>query len=179
MESKDSTCSCHGSPYPNRCISSVNRWCNVCNSVLMPYLPRRALGQEMEEYAMVLGERKKWNVGCEKPQLFLVPLCGVTGECFLPTMTSRNVSEVKSFLGLCLYYWRSFFFIWSCSPTFVPALWKRTDLLMVHSCTIIMQKMTEAPFMTYLTPGIPFMLDTDASNCTTGAVFSEIQGEEN
>ena len=97
--------------------------------------------------------------------------------------TPRNVSEVKSFLGLCSYYRR---FVPSFSDVAQPLnqlcekgqtfLWTTATESAFQQLKVAL---TEAPVMAYPIPGIPFILDTDASNCAIGAVLSQVQqGEE-
>ena len=95
----------------------------------------------------------------------------------------RNVSEVKSFLGLCSYYRR---FVPSFADVAQPLnqLCEKGQTFMWSTAAEnafqqLKVALTEAPVMAYPLPGIPFILDTDASNWAIGAVLSQAQqGEE-
>ena len=88
----------------------------------------------------------------------------------------RSVSKVKSFLGLCSYYRR---FVPSFADVAQPLnqLCKKgqTFLWSIAAESAFQQlkvALTEAPVMAYPLPGIPFILDIDASNHAIGAVLS-------
>ena len=92
-------------------------------------------------------------------------------ECNSKGMTNpRNVSEVKSFLGLWLYYQRFVPFqplnqLCEKGQTF---RWTTTT---ENALQQLNMALTEAPVMAYPITGIPLLLDTDASNCTIAALL--------
>ena len=95
----------------------------------------------------------------------------------------NNVSEVRSFLGLCSYYRR-----------FVPEFASLARPLIVmtekdskfkwseeqeNAWLTLKEKLMTPPILVYPDPDVSFILDTDASDYGIGAVLSQIQdGEE-
>ena len=97
--------------------------------------------------------------------------------------TPTDVTEVKSFLGLCSYY-RRFIkdFATIAKPLFrltekhVPFIWKEDEQTAFETMKDIL---ITAPVMAYPSPTATFILDTDASNVGIGAVLSQvIDGDE-
>ncbi|XP_049326794.1 uncharacterized protein LOC125786977 [Astyanax mexicanus] len=95
----------------------------------------------------------------------------------------KSPSELQTFLGLCNYYRRfvkSFSQI--CSPLH-ELLNKGTEFhwgeAQEAAFMELKKHLTTAPILTYPTSQGTFILDTDASNCSIGAVLSQFQhGEE-
>ncbi len=93
--------------------------------------------------------------------------------------TPNNARETRSFLGLCSYYRR-----------FVPGFagiarplhklcekgakfeWTKEATAAFEE---LKQNLTSAPILGYPLPGLPFTLDTDASDKSVGAVLSQVQ----
>jgi hypothetical protein len=97
--------------------------------------------------------------------------------------TPTNLTDVRSFLGLCSYYRR---FI----PRFSTIAKPLTRLTekdqgfnwgqdQEDAWTILKQKLLTAPILAYPDPQCEFIVDTDASNYGIGAVLSQVQdGQE-
>ena len=94
-----------------------------------------------------------------------------------------NVSEVRSFLGLCSYYRR---FVPEFASLARPLI-KMTEKTSKFEWTgeqeeawlILKEKLMSPPILVYPDPSIPFILDTDASDFGIGAVLSQVQdGQE-
>ena len=94
-----------------------------------------------------------------------------------------NVSEVRSFLGICSYYRR---FVPEFATIARPLI-KMTEKTTQFEWTdeqeeawlILKDKLTSPPILVYPDPDVPFILDTDASDFGIGAVLSQVQdGEE-
>jgi len=95
----------------------------------------------------------------------------------------KNISEVRSFIGLCTYYRR---FV----PNFATEARSLHDLtkknaafnwtdLQEKAFITLKKKMCEAPILAYPVPGERFILDTDACSHGIGSVLSQIiEGEE-
>lgn len=94
-----------------------------------------------------------------------------------------NVTEVRSFLGLCSYYRRfikDFSSIPKCFHTFTE---KGADFKWTSDCQsafdTLKLRLTNAPILGHPDFNHPFILDTDASNVSKGAVLSQnIDGTE-
>ena len=97
--------------------------------------------------------------------------------------TPRNLTELRSFVGLCAYYRRyvpNFSAI--CKPLFeltqkgVTFRWGRAQ---EKAMSTMQELLTSAPILGYPLPVGKFILDTDASNIGLGAVLSQEQeGQE-
>ncbi len=96
--------------------------------------------------------------------------------------TPKNVSELRSFLGLCSYYRK---YIQSFSQIAKP-LHVLTEKNRFFQWTDEAEKafqklksmLISSPILAYPDENAPFILDTDASNCHLGAVISQIQDEK-
>ena len=95
----------------------------------------------------------------------------------------KNLTDVRSFLGLCSYYRR---FIPKFS-TIAKPLTKLTEkdqafkfgIEQEEAWATLKQKLLSAPVLAYPDPEIEFILDTDASAYGIGAVLSQVQdGQE-
>jgi hypothetical protein len=88
----------------------------------------------------------------------------------------KNPKEVRSFLGLCSYYRK----IVAGFADIVRPLNRLCDkgayFCWTEECDkafrYLKEKMTTSPVLSYPIPGLPFVLDTDASNEAVGAVLS-------
>ena len=95
----------------------------------------------------------------------------------------QNLKELRSFLGLCSYYRR---FIQECSEIMAPLIHltkKKVKFRWDEKCEVafgkIKQALVQAPILAYPTSEDTFILDTDASAYSVGAVLSQVQhGEE-
>ncbi|UYV84885.1 K02A2.6-like, partial [Cordylochernes scorpioides] len=93
--------------------------------------------------------------------------------------TPKDLTQLRSFLGLCTYYRR---FIPGFSNIARP-LHRLTEsgrpFVWTPDCQRAMEKLKEmlvaAPILAYPRPGDSFILDTDASNTGIGGVLSQIQ----
>ena len=94
-----------------------------------------------------------------------------------------NLTQVKSFLGLCAYYRR---FIPDFSKVAKPLTmlsekdvgfsWQEPQQ---EAFDLLKRLLTSAPVLAYPKEGCPYVLDTDASDVGIGAVLSQVQhGEE-
>ena len=95
----------------------------------------------------------------------------------------RNLTELRSFVGLCAYY-RRFVpdFSTICKPLYVLTqkgqrfVWGEAQQQAMDTMKSLL---TKAPVLGYPRTDHPFILDTDASNVGIGAVLSQVQeGEE-
>ena len=95
----------------------------------------------------------------------------------------NNLKELRSFLGLCSYYRR---FIKDFAEVVVPLVnltrkrvHFRWDARCEKAFNQIKEALTQAPILAYPISDATFILDTDASSHSVGAVLSQIQhGEE-
>ncbi|UYV74968.1 hypothetical protein LAZ67_12001925, partial [Cordylochernes scorpioides] len=93
--------------------------------------------------------------------------------------TPKDLTQLRSFLGLCTYYRR---FIPGFSNIARP-LHRLTEsgrpFVWTPDCQRAMEKLKEmlvaAPILAYPRPGYSFILDTDASNTGIGGVLSQVQ----
>ena len=91
-----------------------------------------------------------------------------------------NVSELRSFLGLCSYYRR---FVPDFATIARPLI-KMTEKNVQFAWTeeqeeswrALKEKLVSPPVLMYPDPEVPFVLDTDASDFGIGAVLSQVQG---
>ena len=93
--------------------------------------------------------------------------------------TPSNVTDVRSFLGLCSYYRK---FIEGFSEIAGPLnklTQKKQPFIWNDECTEafekLKQRLTSAPILAYPDPSLDFILDTDACNISIGAVLSQVQ----
>ncbi|MES9880251.1 MAG: RNase H-like domain-containing protein [Sedimenticola sp.] len=91
----------------------------------------------------------------------------------------RNVSEVRQFLGLASYYRK---FVRNFAEIAAPLhklLLKSEPFVWSESCrtafSSLKEKLTTAPILAYPDISAEFILDTDASNESIGAVLSQVQ----
>ena len=94
-----------------------------------------------------------------------------------------NVSELRSFLGLCSYYRRFVPDFASISRPLIKLTEKNSKFEWTdeqeESWRILKERLTSPPVLMYPDPEAAFILDTDASDFGIGAVLSQIQdGEE-
>ncbi|KAL6486140.1 hypothetical protein MHYP_G00055320 [Metynnis hypsauchen] len=95
----------------------------------------------------------------------------------------KTLSELQAFLGLCNYYRR---FVKSFSQICSPLHELQKKGVEFHwgeaqeaAFSTLKNRLTTAPILVYPTSQGTFILDTDASNCSIGAVLSQLQdGEE-
>ena len=94
--------------------------------------------------------------------------------------TPRNVTDVRSFLGLCSYYRR---FVKGFAEVAKPLhrlTEKQHEFVWTEECDMAFNRLkmalTSTPILAYPTCDDSFVLDTDASNLGIGAVLSQIQG---
>ena len=93
--------------------------------------------------------------------------------------TPKNVSEIRSFVGLCSYYRK---YIKSFSQIAKP-LHVLTEKNRYFEWNDVAEQafqklksaLISAPILAYPSETDPFILDTDASNCHIGAVLSQVQ----
>jgi hypothetical protein len=93
-----------------------------------------------------------------------------------------NVSHVRSFLGLCSYY-RRFVKDFAIAHPLHQLVEKKKVFEWTTECQCafdkLKQKLVNSPILGLPLEDIPFILDTDASDCSTGAVLSQIvDGQE-
>lgn len=91
----------------------------------------------------------------------------------------KSQKQVRSFLGLCSYYRR---FVKDFSDTAKPLhklCEKNNKFHWTPECQEafddLKEKLTTTPILAYPEPGLPFILDTDASNKSVGAVLSQLK----
>ena len=90
--------------------------------------------------------------------------------------TPRCVKDIRSFLGLCSYYWN---FIKGFSQVAAPMnrlLEKEREFTWTEECEaafeLLKQSLTSAPILGYPRPGGQLVVDMDASDVGLGAVLS-------
>ena len=93
--------------------------------------------------------------------------------------TPRNVTDVRSFLGLCSYYRRFVKGFAEIAKPLHRLTEKQQQFIWTEDCEIAFKQLKTAlistPILAYPTSGDSFILDTDASNMGIGAVLSQIQ----
>ena len=94
-----------------------------------------------------------------------------------------NVTEVRSFLGLCSYYRRFIKNFSAVARSLHQLTEKNKAFLWTEECIEafyhLKQRLTQAPILAYPKPGDPYILDTDASQFGIGGVLSQVQdGDE-
>ena len=94
-----------------------------------------------------------------------------------------NVTELRSFLGLCSYYRRFVPEFASIARPLIKLTEKSSQFEWTddqeESWRILKEKLMSPPILKYPDPEVPFVLDTDASDFGIGAVLSQVQdGEE-
>lgn len=96
--------------------------------------------------------------------------------------SQRTQNKVRSFLGLCSYY-RRFVIGFSeiakplhklCEKNIKFAWTEKAD----SAFAALKEALTSTPILAYPLPGLPFILDTDASHKSVGAVLSQVQDEK-
>ena len=97
--------------------------------------------------------------------------------------TPDSPSAVRSFLGMASYYRRFIEGFGTIAQPLHKLTEKRAIFRWTPECntsfSILKEKLTAAPILSYPTPGDEYILDTDASGFALGAVLSQIQeGEE-
>ena len=97
--------------------------------------------------------------------------------------TPRNLTEVRSFVGLCAYYRRFVPDFSTITKPLFDLTKKDQEFVWGEDQQKAMETMkkllTSAPILGYPRPDAPFVLDCDASNVGIGAVLSQVQdGEE-
>ena len=95
----------------------------------------------------------------------------------------QNITEVRSFLGLCSYYRRFIPHFASIARPLIKMTKKNSTFEWTDeqegAWDILKKRLVSSPLLVYPDPGLPFILDTDASDFGIGAVLSQIQdGEE-
>lgn len=91
----------------------------------------------------------------------------------------RNLTEVRSFLGLCTYY-RRFVKDFACIATPLHHLSKKGvrfcwDTACQEAFENLKEALTHSPVLPYPDPNQPYILDTDASAEGAGAVLSQVK----
>jgi predicted aspartyl protease len=93
--------------------------------------------------------------------------------------TPTNVSEVRSFLGLCTYYRRYVRSFATIAHPLNHLTVKDVKFEWTQSCenafVTLKTALTSAPILAYPSPEADFVLDTDASDFGIGAVVSQVQ----
>jgi len=95
----------------------------------------------------------------------------------------KNLTDVRSFLGLCSYY-RRFIPKFSTIAKPLTRLTEKDQIFRFgeeqeEAWATLKQKLVSAPVLAYPDPEIDFILDTDASGYGIGAVLSQVQdGQE-
>lgn len=97
--------------------------------------------------------------------------------------TPQNVHEVRSFMGLCSYYRKFIKNFAEIARPLHKLTEKNVKFVWSDNCTQAFQKLKEclicAPVLAYPSLDHTFILDTDASNDSIGAVLSQvIDGQE-
>ena len=92
-----------------------------------------------------------------------------------------NVTQVRSFLGLASYYRRFIaHFAEIARPLHALTNKSQREFVWTDACQMAFEHLQDAlataPVLRYPNPGKRYILDTDASNCTIGAVLSQ-EGE--
>ena len=97
-----------------------------------------------------------------------------------PTPTSAK--QMKSFLGLCSYYRRFVKNFAKIARPLHKICEKGAKFIWNDDCQAAFDQLktslTSSPILAYPVPGKQFILDTDASNKSVGAVLSQVQNEE-
>ena len=94
-----------------------------------------------------------------------------------------NITEVRSFVGLCSYYRRYIKGFASIVKPLNKLTEKKQKFVWTEDCQAAFEtlksKLTQAPILSFPNFDEPFILDTDASNTAIGAVLSQnIEGQE-
>ena len=94
-----------------------------------------------------------------------------------------NITEVRSFVGLCSYYRRYIKGFASIVKPLNKLTEKKQKFVWTEDCQAAFEtlksKLTQAPILSFPNFVEPFILDTDASNTAIGAVLSQnIEGQE-
>ena len=94
-----------------------------------------------------------------------------------------NITEVRSFVGLCSYYRRYIKGFASIVKPLNKLTKKKQKYIWTEDCQAAFEtlksKLTHAPIFSFPNFDKPFILDTDASNTAIGAVLSQnIEGQE-
>ena len=91
----------------------------------------------------------------------------------------KNVSELRSFLGLCTYYRRFVAGFATIVAPFHNLTRKEAQYLWDEDCQrafiALKQALVRAPVLPYPDPELPYILDTDASQEGVGAVLSQLR----
>ena len=93
----------------------------------------------------------------------------------------RNSKELKSFLGLCSYYRKFVKDFAKIAKPLHKISEKHAKFTWSDECEAsfrtLKKALTSSPILAYPVPSAPFILDTDASDLSTGAVLSQVQND--
>ena len=96
--------------------------------------------------------------------------------------TPKNVTDVRSFLGLCSYYRKFIKNFASIARPLHKLTEKGRNFVWTEECNMSFNKLkellTSPPILAYPNRTGLFVLDADASNFGIGAVLSQIQDEQ-
>ncbi|KAK3102361.1 hypothetical protein FSP39_010822 [Pinctada imbricata] len=91
----------------------------------------------------------------------------------------RTPKQVRSFLGLCSYYRRFVQGFADIARPLHKLCEKGAKFVWTEECDSsfenLKQRLCTSPILAYPIPGLPFILDTDASHAAVGAVLSQVQ----
>lgn len=94
----------------------------------------------------------------------------------------KNTKQVRSFLGLWSYYRRFVIGFSEIAKPFHKLCEKNIKFSWTEKADVafaaLKEALTSTPILAYPLPGLPFILDTDASHKSVGAVLSQVQDEK-